>query len=69
MDQEPEVSKKDRVELEVLCDMCDGEYTGNWIEPCKCNGLGYIPTPLGEEVLTLVRRHFPRMLKRQMNGG
>lgn len=68
MDSKTDGNQEEEVVLETLCDMCEGEYTGNWREPCRCGGIGYRPTPLGEKILTLVGRHFSRMLKQRLNN-
>lgn len=50
--------------LETKCEICLGTGSGfdSGAEPpeyecCVCRGAGFIPTQLGEHILSLVRRH------------
>jgi DnaJ-class molecular chaperone len=58
-----------KVELEELCDRCDGEgryrgeYPAEWRRCDHCNGAGFVPTEFGEKVLTLMRHNFKPMLQ------
>ena len=55
------------VELETRCEECRGLgevelRTG--MEVCEmCGGAGYIPTPVGEKIIDLMRHNFRPMLR------
>lgn len=57
--------------LEVICVRCEGRggeeskggYGFDWVRCCYCNGAGYIPTTLGEQILALMRHNFRPMLE------
>jgi hypothetical protein len=58
-------------ELEQLCNVCRGSGRGTMggegpRRPCgACGGAGYLPTPIGERFLSLMRHQF-RPLYREM---
>lgn len=59
-------------DLESQCDDCGGR-AGSWEgrqwEPCgSCDGRGYLPTPLGEQILRLMR-HNLRILDAAKDRG
>lgn len=33
--------------LDEPCPMCGGKNTSDWIEPCRCGGMGFVLTPEG----------------------
>jgi ribosomal protein L37AE/L43A len=58
----------DRLELESTCPVCKGEArwrlgNGEWHYCGNCDGAGFMPTPLGERILTLMRHNFRPMLQ------
>jgi DnaJ-class molecular chaperone len=43
--------------LEVVCERCEGRghsLRGRWDRCVPCDGAGYIPTPLGARILSLI---------------
>jgi DnaJ-class molecular chaperone len=52
-------------ELEIICSECDGNggetELGKWFPCDKCAGAGYIPTPAGQKVLSLMRHNLRAM--------
>jgi len=62
----------DSIELERLCNECQGdggEHTESGWETCWiCNGAGFVATPMGEKILTLVRHNFRPMLEQAQDG-
>jgi hypothetical protein len=59
-------------ELERPCSEClgeCGEQTEAGWEPCWiCNGTGFVATPLGQQILQLMRHNFRQMFERIQNG-
>lgn len=52
--------------LEQECELCAAR--GYPRESChKCEGVGYLATPLGIAVLDLMGRHFSRMLRSRLS--
>jgi DnaJ-class molecular chaperone len=55
--------------LETKCDHCDGEggshdsYEARWINCSSCKGAGYIVTPLGAQILSLMQHNFGHILQ------
>jgi hypothetical protein len=45
--------------VEVPCPVCRGADTGDDDDPCDtCDGLKFVPTPMGRRILDMVERHF-----------
>ncbi len=50
-------------ELEAVCARCEGKggeaemYGTGWCNCLDCDGTGYLPTPLGQRILALVRHN------------
>jgi DnaJ-class molecular chaperone len=55
-------------DLETLCENCRGKggwregQHGSWYSCGRCNGAGYVPTEIGERVITIMRHNFKSML-------
>lgn len=59
----------DQQTLEKKCDTCDGEggwysdggYGTDWRYCGECSGAGHVPTPLGQQILDLIRHNMPNL--------
>lgn len=47
-----------KIQLDIACWDCSGIKGEKVCE--SCNGIGYIPTEVGEEILGFIRRHMPK---------
>jgi len=59
--------KPDTDNLEITCETCDGSGRtrddSGWSECGHCMGTGYLPTALGEKILSLVRHNKSLVLR------
>lgn len=58
-----EINKQETVSFELACQRCAGSgKVARFVKCPDCEGAGYLPTPLGENLLVFLRRHLKHPL-------